>query len=184
MKERGSLTDLGNGTHRDERFLGLFMANQKRIFGFIAMLVPCATDADDIMQETATIMWRKFDDFKGGDFAAWGMKIARFRVLKFHEQRRDRCLQFSKKTIEEISKYSGDILDQLDDRMRALQGCLGKLDEKDRELVRLRYEQDFTLKSIAENVGRSVDGIYKTMSRIHYALGQCVKRTIAAWEMI
>ncbi|MCK4629078.1 MAG: hypothetical protein KAT56_08735, partial [Sedimentisphaerales bacterium] len=57
-----------------ERFLKLLMANDKRIYAFILTLVPGRIDADDLMQETVTIMWRKFDDFEPGrDFVAWGI---------------------------------------------------------------------------------------------------------------
>ncbi len=45
-------------------FLSLLMANQRRINSYILSVVPNFSDADDIMQETISVMWRKFDRFE------------------------------------------------------------------------------------------------------------------------
>ncbi len=53
----------------------------------------------------------------------------------------------------------------------------------DRDLLRRRYETGATIKSVAEAVGRSVEGMYKAMRRIHETLRDCVERKIKSEGM-
>ena len=51
------------------------MRHQNRIFAYILTLVPHGADAEDIMQETASVAWEKFGTFKEGtDFAGVNMQ--------------------------------------------------------------------------------------------------------------
>lgn len=49
-----------------ESFLRLFVKSRTQILTFMLTLVPNCADAEDIMQNTAAIMWRKFHEFKLG----------------------------------------------------------------------------------------------------------------------
>jgi RNA polymerase sigma-70 factor (ECF subfamily) len=71
----------------------------------------------------------------------------------------------------------------MDDQVRALQQCLLKLQDNDRGLIQVRYEKGMTIKQIAEQMQRSVTGMYKVMARIHRSLVRCVRLTLNAWEM-
>ena len=72
------------GQLETERFLHLLTANHHRIYAFIMTLVPNSNDADDIMQETTTVMLKKFGEFElGTDFVAWGIAVAHYVILSF-----------------------------------------------------------------------------------------------------
>ena len=160
------------------------MLNQRRIYGFILMMVPSRSDADDIMQEATIVMWRKYDRFeKGSNFSAWGIQIARFLVMNYHRRRKENMRCFSQKAYENILEISDEILDTNDDRMNALQGCVAKLNDRDSELLNLRYSQNKPVCKIARDMNRSVAGLYKVMARIHGSLRDCVRKTLSAWEM-
>jgi RNA polymerase sigma-70 factor (ECF subfamily) len=160
------------------------MANQRRIFGFILTLVPSRTCAEDLMQDTIMIMWRKFSDFKkGGNFAAWGITIARYNILKFRREKKNTCIKFSSEAFEELTQRTAVMTTKLDERFKALEGCLGKLNEHDGSLIQMRYSRNLSIKEIAQKVGRPVQGMYKAMARIHNVLQECINRTLAAWEM-
>ena len=59
-----------------EEFTRLLLENQKRIWGLVLSLVPRGSDADDVMQETCAVLWRKFDQFEAGtNFGAWALRI-------------------------------------------------------------------------------------------------------------
>jgi RNA polymerase sigma-70 factor (ECF subfamily) len=172
-----------NGSLNDE-FLGLFIAHQREIFTFILMLVPKAADAEDLLQETATIMWRKFEQFeKGTNFTRWGVAIARNRIMKFWERQRSSWLKFDSELMDKIVPQAESVFGRMEDRMQALQQCLGKLNERDRELIKLRYDKKTTTKNLAQELGRSIYGLYKTLARIHHVLEKCVQKTLVAWEM-
>lgn len=166
---------------REEQFLQLFLANERRIYAFILSLVPVWSDADDLLQETAAVLWRKLDEFHpGSDFVAWALTIARFEVLNYRKrQSRDRGL-FSDQTAEMLADQAAACFERAgDDRRDALEVCLLKLNERDRELIRLRYEPGATTQEVADRVGRSTKAVYKALNRIHEQLLICVRMRLA-----
>ena len=166
---------------RASRFFKLFIKCQKQIYTFIIMLIPNASDADDIMQETATVMWSKFDEFReGSNFAAWGIRIAHYQVLYYFRKRKHAYVKFTSELLEKITQQAVEILKEDEDEcMTALRKCINKLSAKDKHILQMRYEKDIVPKEIARQLGRSVMGIYKSMSRIHDFLLQCVRRQLA-----
>jgi RNA polymerase sigma-70 factor (ECF subfamily) len=58
-------------TNDEHDFGRLFVRYQSRIYGFIRSLVVHRDDAEDLLQETASVLWRKFGEFRpGSDFLA------------------------------------------------------------------------------------------------------------------
>ena len=43
-----------------EEFVRLFSKSQHRILGFVHTLVPNLAEAEDILQETSVILWKKW----------------------------------------------------------------------------------------------------------------------------
>ncbi len=167
------------------RFFRLFMRHQKNIYTYILMLIPNRADADDILQETATLMWIKFADFKtDSNFTAWGIRIAHFKVLRYWRTKQNHCVQFTDKLLDIIADEAMSIVGEKDSRLDSLEFCVEKLNEADRSLVKMRYEQGLAPKKIAVAVSRPVQGIYKTLSRIHNTLLICVRHRISMEDMI
>jgi RNA polymerase sigma-70 factor (ECF subfamily) len=68
---------------------------------------------------------------------------------------------------------------QLDERREALARCVEKLSPRNRDLLTLRFADGATTRSTAAQVGRSVDAVYKTLSKIRHTLFECVTRALA-----
>lgn len=169
---------------KTNEFLRLLMANQKRIYAFILGMVPNHEDVEDLFQETVLVMWSKFDGFtRGTSFTAWGIAIAKYQILGVRKRFSRRNLQFSQAALELLQKDSDYFIEQIDSRMQALRGCIRKLNQRDFELIRMRYEDEIAVKTIAERLGRSVQSVYKRMAHIHDVLVQCVRRTISREEL-
>ena len=64
-------------------------------------------------------------------------------------------------------------------RAAALQACLAKLPEAQRELVERRYAPGGSVQRIAERDGKSVGAISQTLYRLREALRNCVQQTLA-----
>ena len=173
-----------NSRTRNARFLHLFMKNQKSIYAFILAMICNCPDADDIMQETVTLMWDRFDEFDSGtNFGAWGTKIARFKVLNYYRNKKKQAGQFSEAMLETIAGCALDKLGETENRLAALQRCINKLSNRDRDLIKARYEQNLAIKDIAVRVKRPIGGIYKAMARIHDALHRCIRINLTASEV-
>ncbi len=165
---------------KTNEFLRLLMANQKRIYAFILGMVPNHPDADDLFQETVLVMWSKFDSFtRGSSFSAWATTVAKYQILSVRKRFSQRNLQFSDAARELLQVESAHFVDQIDSRMNALRGCVSKLNQNDYELIRLRYEDEVAIQSIADRMGRSVQSVYKRIARIHDALLRCIRRALS-----
>jgi RNA polymerase sigma-70 factor (ECF subfamily) len=168
---------------REAQFMRLFLENEKRIFGFILTLVPHWTDAEDVFQETAGVLWDKFDDFRlDGDFLSWALTVARFQVLCYRKKRQRNRARFSDQTIETLADSMIAFIGSSDRRQDALAHCLPLLNNRDRELIQLRYAAGATTQGVAAAVGRSVHAVYKALNRIHTGLLLCMRRYLQKEE--
>ena len=163
-----------------ERFLKLLMVADKRIYAYILSLVCNHTDADDIYQETVTVMWRKFEEFQPGrDFVAWGVGIAHNKILGFRRKKSNSPVQFSDDVVDLLRKDSDKYVRELDERIEVLQECIWKLPDKDRQIMKLRYETELTPSDISKRIEKSVHSVYRSIVRIHDILVRCVRRNLA-----
>ena len=150
-----------NETRQDE-FVRLISIHSQRIYQFILMLEIHGADADEIFQDTCLVLWNKFDSYEAtGNFYAWACKIAYLKILEQRPANR------------RLHLFSADVLGVLADKVPhpsrrfgvatrdALNECLERLNEKDRELIEKRYYFRFTPKEIAVAKSRSVYSIYR-----------------------
>ena len=163
-------------------FIGLLVANQRRIWAFILSLVPNLNDAEDILQETLVEMWAKFDRYQPGtDFAAWGVTIAKYKVLTYRKKHRPQCV-FSEEALQLLENDCRRVLDTMDTHLDVLSQCIQKLSSKDKRLLSLRYEMDMTYQKMADCVGSTPQGIHRVLSFIHGRLAQCIRLTLRLEE--
>ena len=163
-----------------EDFVQLFTKWQRRLFLFILAQVPNLVDAEEVLQETNLVIWRKAHTFQPGtNFYGWCCRIAVLEVLKHRERHRRSAIALSDSFLEVIAAEARDNAEDLEDRRQALLLCLGRLDSADRELIRLRCATE-TGKSLAQKLGRPANSVYQSLSRIRRALLECVKRRLAA----
>jgi RNA polymerase sigma-70 factor (ECF subfamily) len=175
----GNAEELSKG----KAFLGLFLEAERRIFAYIFTLLPNRDDAEDVLQEVSKIMWERFDEaHPPGDFVAWACRIAYYKVKEHRRSRRRQRVIFSDAMLERVAETTVEhqAALRLDERHDALACCLGKLGRGDRELLARRFEKGATVRSVAECLGRSADGLYKSLARIRRLLHDCVERRLAA----
>src|SRR5215468_7592228 len=90
---------------KSARFLRLFLQNERRLYAYILTLLPNRADADDVLQDASLVMWDKFDDENPPeDFAAWGCRIAYFKVLDFGKKRQRSRIFFSQPLLERLAE--------------------------------------------------------------------------------
>jgi len=162
-------------------FVQLFTRSQRRLYLYILAQVPNPVEAEEILQETNLVIWRKCEQFEPGtNFFAWSSRIASYEVLKFRERRRRDKLLFSQSFLDAVSRDVAENDDRLEEQRKALNICLGKMRAADRELIRQRYASGKNGKAVAEALGRPANSVYQSLGRIRRALLQCIKRQLAA----
>ncbi len=168
---------------RHHRFLRSFAAHEPAIRAYVRRMVPSRADADDVMQETAVVLWEKFGQFRedeeGASFRAWAFGIARYEVLGWlRDKGRDR-LVLSEEVVELIAEESLHDEPRLEQQRAALEDCMGKVAPDQRELLMQAYQPEARIQEVAGGSGRTVAGFYQWLHRMRRLLLDCVKRQLA-----
>ena len=163
----------------EEMFVRLLAQHDKDIYRYLLSLVFDVSAVDDLMQEVAVALWKKFDEFDHDrPFLPWAFRFAYFQVLKHRTKMGKSRLIFGDKLLESLAAdYEGE-QDSLVARRRALADCLGKLGTSDRELIELRYNSSETIQNLAKRRKLSAHKLYHSLERIRRLLLVCAQRTL------
>jgi len=135
----------------------------KRVYAYVAYRVGDGPDAEDLTSETfeRALRYRKSYDSSKGEPIAWLIGIAR------------RCVEGRPPQLEHVTEQleAADHGDLEDDALRRItvSGAVGRLEERDRELIALRYGADLTARQIAELQGAKTNAVEVAL---HRALGR------------
>ncbi len=158
-------------------FVQLFTHHQRRLFLYILSQIANPVEAEEVLQETNVVIWRKYSRFEPGtNFLAWVSQIANFEVMKYRTRRRREKLVFSDDFLQAVAQTSLERSEELESRRAALAECLKKLRPKDRELIQQRYAPGERGIHLAEQIGRPVNSVYQSLGRIRRALLECIER--------
>lgn len=142
-------------------------------------------DAEELLQDTAALLWEKFDTYEEGtNFGAWAICVAKNKALEFLRSQQRARMIFDDKIYTSISRTAEIVSLDAVERFNALDTCLNQLVEQDRRLLVLRYQQNVAVKEIARMMGRSLNGLYQSYSRIIELLRSCAKRKLAQYGSI
>jgi RNA polymerase sigma-70 factor (ECF subfamily) len=178
-------TDGGAISAADQRrdaFARLFAKHDRWLFSYLVTLLANPAHAEEVFQEVCVIVWRMYDQFElGTDFVKWVSVIAHNQVRKFRRDTKRTGFQLSEATCERLAADAARGADLFEFRREALRKCLGKLSSSDNQLVQRCYsESDATFKTIAAEVGRPVNTVYKALNRIRRSLQECIDRSLSA----
>lgn len=159
----------------------LLLQHQNDLLRYVLPLVGCMSDAQDVVQETATALWKKFDEYDPAQpFLPWAKQFARNEVLMHHRRKR-RYTFLTEELIDALTTAQSQRDELSQQRQMALQQCLAKLPAKDRELIECRYAGDSTtIQALAEQLGQTANVLYKSLGRIRRQLFDCIHRKLAA----
>lgn len=166
---------------RNEEFVRLFVRHEPRIYAYIRSLVVDPNDAEEVLQQTATVLWSKFHEFQPGtNFPGWAFKVAYWEARSLAKRKRRDTLVFSETFIDAVAREHEQRWRELDQVQQALAYCLERLRPRDRELYHLRYVMGQTLAQMATHAGRPLDTIHSALKRVRRLLNECVARRLAA----
>lgn len=170
----------GPGRGASAEFVALLTGSQRRLYAFILALTRNPADADDVLQETNLVLWRKSDQFApGSDFDAWSLRVAQFQVMAHRKRRQRSRLHFDDELVERVAADAGEVLAGFDARREALAHCLRRLRPEQRRLVAERYQPGGCVNELAARQGRSPKAVSEALRRIRRVLLECIERTLA-----
>ncbi len=158
-----------------EYFLYLLTPIQGRLYAFILSRWPNKSDADDIMQETISVLWRKFHTYEPGtEFTAWAFTVTRYVLSGFKRKHSKYPVQFTEETLSVLDKHASDFDKSYDNRIETLRDCIKKLSGKELSLLKLKYEEGLPSQKIASRFGMSIRTFYRNISKTHAAILRCM----------
>lgn len=166
--------------HQHGEFIRNFAGLQPSLHRYICSLIPNFSEADDILQEVAVISWDKYESFdQTKNFQAWVFGIARNKVL--HSKRRFlRTQNLMAKALEAKAEvhFSAHSLNFQEEKQDALTTCVETLNEKQQQVLLLRYKEKLSSDSIADQLKRSSEQIRTQLFRLRNSLKTCINNKL------
>jgi RNA polymerase sigma-70 factor (ECF subfamily) len=162
-------------------FAELLHRHRGRLFAYVHALVRNLADADDVFQQTALALWRRFDAYDPSrSFLGWALGVARLEAATWLRARARDRLRFSDELTGLLVEAFAELpADEADDRRDALPGCVDKLPDADRGLLTECYRPGADVAAVAARLGRSPSSVHNSLRRIRRALFECVERAVA-----
>ena len=167
---------------RQQEFLRSLGSSYRSIYGCIFTLVANRPDAEDVFQETAVVLWRKYvEEGPPLNFTAWACSVARNVVRGYlrREGRRRGKASLSDAHLAMLATVHGGSTELLELRQEVLRTCLEQLPDQDRSLLLKCYGEAGGVNDLARRTGRSPEALYSKLKRLRHRLFDCVTRKMA-----
>lgn len=153
---------------------------RSRLLGYAWVIVADEHAAEDVFQDVSMAAVRKCDQIQDTEHLdRWVRHAIRLRGLEVRRSRAAKAQLLSPEVLDILeSGWARPARGSESDRMDALRRCIAQLTDSAREVVSLRYGQGMKSQQIADTLGRRVETVYKTITRAHVTLRQCVERRI------
>lgn len=164
-----------------DKYVELLTDCQSRLYGYIYSLTGRADVAREILHDTNRKLWDikdSYDPDRG--FVPWAFKVAFNQVRTDRKRRkRERLVFLDEKTLHALADEHRSWGGRIDDRVVALETCLGKLRSGQRKLIEDYYHGGASIDALAEAMNRRANSVAVTLHRIRQALADCIRRAMA-----
>ena len=167
-----------------DQFLAHYVKHQAEMWAFVRALVRNRDDADDICQNIALVLWKKFEQYDPTrPFAAWARGVAAMEVQRVRGLSRRVPTAFSPEAIQAILDAYNETSPQRDSiQQQLLEKCVRLISERGRQLFSLRYGAGYTVAEIAERFTATVGSIQRALSRYRAQVRECISRQLSHQE--
>ncbi len=162
-----------------EEFAAFWTKAQPMIGGYISSMVYDYHASQDILQKTAVVLIRRFDDYdRSLPFLPWGLGVARMKILEYRRKCAGEKCVFSDDLLKICGERFEDVVKDHDGINRALEGCLKILTDRGRRVLRMRYEQDMKSHEIAGSLGVTDSSVRVMLHRVRATMRECIENHI------
>jgi len=161
-------------------FESLYRLTSAKLFGVCLRILPKRSDAEDVLQEVYTTIWRKADAYDAARASpiTWLVMIARNKAI-------DRARAAAGERHAQPIDLAADIPDsapqgaafaESSDDSRRLEGCMDELEPQRRRLVRTAFFDGATYDELASRSGVPLGTIKSWIRRSLIKLKACLER--------
>lgn len=146
----------------------------RRVYTYVACRIGDGPEAEDVTSDVfeRALRYRDSYDRRRGEPIAWLIGIARHSIS---------AAVLRREALEPSSvEPASEDLEELAIRRLSLRAALATLDERERELIALRYGADLTARQIAELLGERTNTIEVALHRVLARLRAELERELTA----
>ena len=156
-------------------------ACQSALYAYVCALLGTSAGAADVLQEANVVLWEKAGEYDPArPFLPWAYRVAYFQVLAHRKRLSRDKLVFDDDLLGAVSDALRRRDESADRELEALDGCVGKLPPRQRELLDARYRDGEPVESIARRGGKAPNALAAELYRVRKLLMDCVRRTLAS----
>jgi RNA polymerase sigma-70 factor, ECF subfamily len=159
-----------------EDFAALWTGAQTAIAAFIRTFVRRRDESDELLQRTAMALVRKYGEYDSRrSFVAWAIGVAKMELLAYRRERASDRHVFDGALVEKIAESHRQLAEGRLPIHELLVQCVGELDGRALEAIRLRYAKQMKTPQIAEAMGLSHGAARMLLTRARATLRHCVE---------
>jgi len=164
---------------RHEDFLKRYLQAQPSIRAYVLSIVRDFHVTEDVLQEVAVAAWERYDRYDPArPFVGWVLGVAHHKCIDSLRARKARVL-LPDDLADRLAQDAAMLSEEAAERRKVLAGCVEKLTETVRSVVRLRFEENLDTHEIARKEGKSLAAVSKMLTRARAFLIQCTERSLA-----
>jgi RNA polymerase sigma-70 factor, ECF subfamily len=171
------LADIASGSRT--AFDALYRATSAKLFGICLHFLPDRSEAEDLLQEVYTNVWRKAAQFDAerASAGAWLAMIARNKAI---DRLRTSPAKHRHRPIEDAAEMPDSGPSPLQHAEASadhaqLDACMGKLDAHRRTLIRTAFFEGVTYETLAERSGSPLSTMKSWIRRGLMQLRECLE---------
>lgn len=155
---------------------------QSALYAFILTLMGGQDGAADVLQETNVKICRELHRYDASrPFLPWAMTLAKFEVMAWRtRQQRSRLVLDN--DVAELMAAEEESNFGAERELRALESCLEAMPERQRVLLRDRYEKRETVRTIAKRRSQPENALAALLYRLRKSLQDCITTKLAQEE--
>ena len=174
---------MDNEKTKSDRFFNLYNSVHLRLYSYLLTILHNSNDAEEVLQETASLLWGKFDEYQeGSNFGAWAVKIGRNKALQFLKKHKQTRRIFDDNFYDKVSQYAEKSSNEADARLKALKACVDKLPEHVKKLLSMKFTKEMSYRKISQQTGRTTNSLYQVFWKIMQTLKDCIERQLSYQE--
>lgn len=157
----------------------LWTKAQPTVSAFISSMLPDFHQAEDVLQQVAVIVVRKFEQYDPAQpFISWALGIAKNEVLKSRRAFVADRHVFDEELCEQLTDGYQESVKEFEDVRSALAHCMRGLRGRAKNIMELRYGLDLKPAAIAKKVDMQPGAVRVLLHRVRGALRDCINKRL------
>lgn len=165
-----------------ETIAAVLLAERLPLTAYFASVTRDFHLAEDVFQEVSVKAVGRAAEFESpAHVLNWSRVAGRNRSIDLLRARDGRYVGLSEAMLATLAAEWPEQAES-DPMQEALRLCLEPLTPNNRELLRLRYFERRSCAEVAAMMGKKIETVYQALTRLHRALGDCLKHRMASPE--